>query len=260
MGKSTKAFKKFASSGKLKDTIQKRRQHQQAKRKSDDRKTHRSKQRGAAHDSDDEIEDEGSEGEDEEDEKEAKRIGKPNAGGKAGGVAKTVEELFGAGGLDVEGGEESELEELGSDDEDEVDDEEDEGEEDLLDEEAMKKAMKDLAKNDPEFFKYLKENDEDLLDFGQSSKASKGKGKQDEDEEDDDDEDEEMESDEEGLGEDEEQGEAERKRITVTLKMLRQWQEGMLRVSSSAIYVWRNLTISFILYHSNTPLDHFAKH
>ncbi|KIR51844.1 nucleolar complex protein 2 [Cryptococcus gattii Ru294] len=230
MGKSTKAFKKFASSGKLKDTIQKRRQHQQAKRKSDDRKTQRSKQRGAAHDSDDDIEDEGSEGEDEEDEREAKRIGKPNAGGKAGGVAKTVEELFGAGGLDVEGGEESELEELGSEDEDEVDDEEDDGEEDPLDEEAMKKAMKDLAKNDPEFFKYLKENDEDLLDFGQSSKASKGKGKQDEDEEDD--EDEEMESDEEGLGEDEEEDEAERKRITVTLKMLRQWQEGMLRQHS----------------------------
>lgn len=46
MGKQTKQSKKFASSGKLKDTIKRRRQHQQVKRKVEDRDQRRAKQRG----------------------------------------------------------------------------------------------------------------------------------------------------------------------------------------------------------------------
>ncbi|WVQ83476.1 hypothetical protein IAT38_005617 [Cryptococcus sp. DSM 104549] len=223
MAKVSKQFKKFASSGKLKDTIRNRRQHQQVKRKAEDRKAQREKQRGAAADSDDEENGEEGSEEDEEDEREARRLGGASTGGKAGGVAKTVEELFGAGGLDVDAGEESELEELDSEDEADDDDEGDEDEEaDLLDEAAMKKAMKDLAKNDPEFFKYLKENDEELLDFG---KGGKGKAKaQDEDEE--------MESDDEDDEDEDEDEEVERKKTSVTMKMLRQWQEGMLKQHS----------------------------
>ncbi|WVQ62856.1 uncharacterized protein L199_001005 [Kwoniella botswanensis] len=219
MAKTSKAFKKFASSGKLKDQIANRRSKQQSKRKQDDRKAQRQKQRGNANESD--LEGEGED--DEDDEREARKVGDAGVGGKAGGVAKTVDELFGKGGLDIEAGDESELEELNAEDEDEDEDSEGEdGEEDLLDEQAMKKAMKDLQKNDPEFFKYLKENDEELLDFGKS----KGKAKQD-------DEDEEMESDDEDVeDEDMEEEEEERKKISVNGKMLRGWQEGMLKQHS----------------------------
>ncbi|WRT65353.1 uncharacterized protein IL334_002296 [Kwoniella shivajii] len=229
MAKTSKAFKKFASSGKLKDQIANRRSKQQSKRKADDRKSQRQKQRGNA----DESDHEGNGQDDDDDEREARKVGLPGSGGKAGGVAKTVEELFGTGGLDVDAGEESELEELDSQDEEDSDDlEDEEGQEEdgILDEQAMKKAMKELEKKDPEFFKYLKENDEELLDFGKGKGTSqakgKGKSKQDEDEEMASDEDEEMEDD------DDEEEEEERKKISVNGKMLRGWQEGMLKQHS----------------------------
>ncbi|WWC87628.1 uncharacterized protein L201_002518 [Kwoniella dendrophila CBS 6074] len=241
MAKTSKAFKKFASSGKLKDQIANRRSKQQSKRKQDDRKQQRQKQRGNAVESDLEEEAEEEDDDDEDDERESKKVGNSNLGGKSGGVAKTVEELFGKGGLDTEVADDSDLEELNSDDEDEEEEEEegDDEEEDLLDEEAMKKAMKDLQKNDPEFFKYLKENDEDLLDFGKGqvkvkSSKGKGKGKQDEDEEmaSDDDEQEEEEDEDEDEDDMEDEDEEERKKISVNGKMLRGWQEGMLKQHS----------------------------
>ncbi|WWC68883.1 uncharacterized protein I206_102819 [Kwoniella pini CBS 10737] len=223
MAKTSKAFKKFASSGKLKDQIANRRSKQQSKRKQDDRKAQRKHQRGAANESDAEG---GEDDEDEDDERDARRAGESELGGKAGGVAKSVEDLFGKGGLDGDLPEESDLEEL--DEEDEEDDDDEDGgdeEDDLLDEVAMKKAMKELSKNDPEFFKYLKENDEDLLEFGKSGNK-KGKGKQVDEEEDmaSDDEDDEAEDDDEDDGE--------RKKISVNGKMLRGWQEGMLKQHS----------------------------
>jgi nucleolar complex protein 2 len=230
MVKPTKQFKKFASSGKLKDTIQKRRQIQQIRRKAEDRDARRAKQRGAPLvDGDGEDEDE------DELEESGRREMKKTPNGVLGGVKKTVDELFGEGGLDGVEDAGSDLEDLEEDDDD-GDEEEDEGEgideeEGLLDEKAMKKAMKDLAKNDPEFFKYLEENDKELLEFGGKGGKVKEKGKGKEidaegdidmgeaDEEDDEDEDE----------DEDEDGEV--KKISVTLKMLRGWQEGMLKVS-----------------------------
>jgi len=118
----------------------------------------------------------------------------------------------------------------------------------------MAKSLADLAKKDPEFFKYLKENDAELLDFeggedddededeeeveapkkskkAKVEKKAKGKGKQQE-------EDEEMmeydagsDSDEEpefGAPEEEEQ---EVKKVSVSMKMLRSWQRAMIEVS-----------------------------
>ena len=226
MANKSKQFKKFASSGKLKETITKRRKDQQSRRKADDRTTRRAKQRGAPLEF-------GEEGEGSEDDEKDVRSANAAVGGRAGGVAKNVEELFGQGGLDgVDNGEGSDLEDLTEDDEEseEGEEEEGEGEEDLLDEEAMKKAMKDLEKKDPEFFKYLKENDGDLLEFGN------GNGMQ-VDEEDEDvemgEDDEEEESDE----EEEEGAEEVEKKTSVTVKMVRQWQEGMIKVSYTSITI-----------------------
>jgi nucleolar complex protein 2 len=217
MVNNSKQFKKFASSGKLKETIDKRRKNQQSRRKADDRTTRRAKQRGAPL----EFGDNDEEGSDDDD----KEVRSANAavGGRAGGVAKNVEELFGNGGLDgVDNGEGSDLEDLSEEDEEETETEGEveEGEEDMLDEEAMKKAMKDLEKKDPEFFKYLKENDEDLLEFG------KGKSKVEEEGSD-------IEMDSDAEDEDEEEEEEEEKKTSVTVKMVRQWQEGMIKVSPS---------------------------
>lgn len=226
MAKTQKAFKKFASSGKLKDTIKARRSHQQKTRKANEKILQRQKQRGAP-------KDEGFEGDDDDEEEDERdvRATKGAAGGRAGGVAKTVEELFGQGGLDVDAEDESDLEDL-SDDEDEdeteaesaEDGEDDEG---LLDEAAMKKTMKNLEKTDPEFFKYLKENDKELLDFGDEPKSkAKGKAKKSQ-------EDVEMESDdEEDEDEDDEENEdAAPTKTSVTMRMVREWQNGMLKVS-----------------------------
>jgi nucleolar complex protein 2 len=236
MAKPSKQFKKFASSGKLKETIQKRRSTQQARRKYEDRIAQRKKQRGAPKD-----EGFGDEGDDsDEDDRSDRALG---VGGRAGGVGKEVDDLLKddlrLAGPESEGDEDDDSEGDDEDGEDEEgdeldeDDEESDGEdeEDLeKSEEAMKKAMKQLEKNDPEFFKYLQQNDKDLLEFGDASNASDG-------------DDEEMDGAEgdaeEEDGEDEEEAdvdmddekEEERAKTPVTRKMLREWQEGMLKVS-----------------------------
>jgi nucleolar complex protein 2 len=260
----SKQFKKFASSGKLKETIDKRRKNQQSRRKADDRTTRRAKQRGAPLEFGENEDGDGSDDDDKE-----VRSANAAVGGRAGGVAKNVEELFGNGGLDgVDNGEGSDLEDLSEEDEEETETEGEveEGEEDMLDEEAMKKAMKDLEKKDPEFFKYLKENDEDLLEFG------KGKSKVVEEEGSD----VEMESDAEDQDEDEEEEEEEEKKTSVTVKMVRQWQEGMIKVSPSQVlpslpsflpsffcfvaipHHIREMGLRLII--SNTRFDHSERH
>lgn len=219
MVKPSKQFKKFAASGKLKETIQKRRSIQQSKRKFDEKLQQRSKQRGKPEDEgvDDDEDDEGAN---------ARDMKKAGTGGRAGGVARTVDELFTDGGLagppDAEDGDEEEDEEDLSEGSDAYEDEGSEmGEELERDEEAMKKAMKDLEKKDPEFFKYLAENDKTLLDFGDGGEGED----EDEDMESGDEDDEDIAS-----GDEEEEEEDKPKKVVVTGKMLRQWQEGMLRV------------------------------
>lgn len=215
MPRPSKQFKKFASSGKLKETIKNRRTKQQSTRRFEEQKDQRRHQRGAVR-----PEHELSDDEDEEDAAD-RRDAKGMRGGKAGGVAKTVDELFGAGGLDVPVQEGSDLEDLSEDDdEDDEEDEEAEAEEDDLNEEAMARAMADLEKKDPEFFKHLKAEDPELLNFG------RGKGDMEVDSEDEDEEADEDDQ-EEAMEEEKDAGPV---KTVVTMKMLRGWRDGMLKV------------------------------
>ncbi|KAL1410283.1 Nucleolar Complex 2 protein [Vanrija albida] len=222
MGRPSKQFKKFASSGKLTETIKKRRTQKESKRKFEGQVAQRQHQRGAPRPehavSDDEDEDA-------DDDINPRKV----QGGKVAGVAKTVDELFGAGGLDVPIDDPSDLEDLSEDeDEEDSEDEEDgdeEEEDDEMDEAAMAKAMAELEKKDPEFFKHLKAEDPSLLSFG------KGKGRADAMEEDDEDEDEGDDEDDEDIemDEDDEDDDTPAPKIIVTMKMLRLWRESMLK-------------------------------
>ena len=93
----------------------------------------------------------------------------------------------------MEGEDEEEQVEEDDDDLDEVDD--------IEDAEAHAQDLAQLAEKDPEFYKYLQENDQELLHFGQN-------------EEEEEDEDEEKEVEDERL---------------LTMDMLQQWQKGLLR-------------------------------
>lgn len=226
MGRPTKQFKRFAASGKLTETIKNRRSQREKQKKYDDKVDQRKKQRGAAR-PEDEVEDEEEDDEEDDDNKKPKKGGKTTErGGKVGGVARTVDELFGAGGLDVPVDEGSDLEELSEVDEDEDEDEDDDDdmEENDMDEEAMARAMAELEKKDPEFFKHLKAEDPSLLRFGNADDESDDE----EDEDMDDDEDDEM------MDEDGEEP-APTKKIVVTLKMLRGWREAMLKVGLRSV-------------------------
>jgi nucleolar complex protein 2 len=110
-----------------------------------------------------------------------------------------------------------------------------------VDEAEMAKQLAELEKKDPEFFKYLRDNDAELLEFGQeeepvkkSKKQAKAAAAQEQDE------DEEMdEYDGSGSDSDEDEPEfegipeaAEPDKISVTMKMLRGWQRAMIEQKS----------------------------
>ncbi|TRM60064.1 Noc2p family-domain-containing protein [Schizophyllum amplum] len=157
MGKATKATKKFISSGKLKKTIQDRKKHRDIKKKIGSRRGAKGKPSAGGG----EPEDDGGEEEDGDDEEEEEA---PNMKGM------TVDDFLG-GGFMGEDDDEDMDDAAGSDGED--DDEEDFDDNasfasvDALDGEGKEHLIElsKLAEKDPEFYKYLQENDRELLDF-----------------------------------------------------------------------------------------------
>ncbi|KAG1744451.1 Noc2-domain-containing protein [Suillus lakei] len=166
MGKAAKSSRKFAASGKLKQAIQSRKKHQQMQKKIQGRRGAHGKGKQQAVTEED--------GSDDNDEKEAKGV--PKKAGKEILLQceeMTVEDLLGAEFMDDDndaGEDEDDAggDELSADGDDEdiaddqsfasVDDLEDQGTTHMLE-------LAQLAEKDPEFYKYLQENDHELLEF-----------------------------------------------------------------------------------------------
>lgn len=175
MAKATKRTKKFVKN-KLDAALQQRR----AAKKKTKYVRDKSKERRPYNDEEDNEE------EDEEDHE-----------AKADQAGMSVDDFLRGGFQEGMGDEEDEEEELDNDDDlEEV--------EALDDEDEHAQDLAKLAETDPEFFKYLQENDKDLLKFGQGD--------------DDDD-----------MQEDEVEAEEEEEERVLTMEMLQQWQRQLLR-------------------------------
>ncbi|KAJ3557486.1 hypothetical protein NM688_g1452 [Phlebia brevispora] len=158
--KAAKATRKFAASGQLKKMIQQRRKHQDIKRKAERRKGSRKGKEKQ------EVEDVEAEDVDHEVELE-------EAGSRFKGMS--VDDFLGGGFLDGEDEEEGMSAQGESSDEEEDDEAEelsDDGSfasvDDLDDDDEGRAHLMELSKlaeKDPEFYKYLQENDQELLDF-----------------------------------------------------------------------------------------------
>ncbi|CAE6529506.1 unnamed protein product [Rhizoctonia solani] len=184
--KAAKSTRKFAKSGELKRTIQARRKHKAVKAKVQARKE--TKKKGNE-------EDERGEDEDEE-------IEEPEIDGK------TVDDLLNGDLMEEqeESDDEEDAESLGSMDEED----QDEGEAHAMD-------LAQLQKSDPEFYKYLQENDRELLDFNPDDMEFEG------------DEDEDME-------------ESNEKPI-LTSEILKSWQRSLIETHS--LRTLRKLLVAF---------------
>ncbi|PWN45068.1 Noc2-domain-containing protein [Ceraceosorus guamensis] len=140
-----------------------------------------------------------------------------------------------AGSMDSdEQGEDEEVEE----DDDDLEDLEDGAEDEELDEVAHAKQIQALAKSDPTFYKYLQENDQDLLEFGGAGMT--GAGVEDDDDEEADSEDERVTAKFKGKSK---AASDDGGPVVVTPALLRSWQKSMIQQHS--LRALRRLLLAF---------------
>ncbi|KAF8637131.1 hypothetical protein AX17_003035 [Amanita inopinata Kibby_2008] len=226
MGKKVaKSTKKFAASGQLKKVIETRRKHQQIRKRNQSRRgagKNGKQQQPRAEDSD------MTEGEEEQDLEDEQDV--PSS--KVAKITKgmTVDDFlrgdFMEGSDDEDnGGDNAEDEDNLEDDEDAADDASFASVDDLDDEgEAHMLELVQLAEKDPEFYKYLQENDRELLEFDSSKKQDEMDVSGDEDGED-------------GIEEDDDV------LPTLTLAILKKWQKALLEQRS--LRALRRMLIAF---------------
>ncbi|KAJ6619052.1 Noc2-domain-containing protein [Mycena sp. CBHHK59/15] len=222
--KAAKSMKKFAASGQLKKTIDARRKHQQIKRKNGAKKSAKDG-KGTGK--------QPARGEDEEEDAEVP--GKSSKAKKGMTVDDFLSGGFMEGSDDDEDGDEDMADDADSDlGEEDEEDENDVGDDasfaslDALDEEgaAHLVELSKLAEKDPEFYKYLQENDRELLDFDPDAAGGDSDSDADEAQE----------------GDDPMDGEGAQMPI-LTKDILRKWQKSLLEHRS--LRALRKLLIAF---------------